>query len=119
MGQAGAGFVPPPPPAGEGWGGGLRRSIWTRHWRIIILPPMEDDAELVIAGAGLTGMLLAVACAGVGLEVAIVDPQDPAAMLEAGFDSRASAIAYGSRPVLRRLAPGPDIAAESQPTRPT
>jgi 2-octaprenyl-6-methoxyphenol hydroxylase len=79
------------------------------------MAPMADDAELVIAGAGLTGMLLAVACAGAGLEVAIVDPQDPAAMLEYGFDGRTSAIAYGSRLVFDGIALWPEIAAEAEP----
>src|ERR1700693_1599392 len=78
---------------------------------------MADDAELVIAGAGLTGMLLCVACAGAGLGVAIVDPQDPAAMLDRGFDGRTSAIAYGSRLVFDEIGVGPDIAAEAESIR--
>jgi len=78
---------------------------------------MEDHAELVIAGAGLSGMLLAVACAGAGLQVAIVDPQDPAAMLEAGFDGRCSAIAYGSRLVFDGIGLWPQIAPEAEPIR--
>src|SRR5229473_2949635 len=78
---------------------------------------MADDAELVIAGAGLTGMLLGVACAGAGLQVAIVDPQDPAAMLTPGFDGRTSAIAYGSRLVFDGIGLWPDIAAEAEPIR--
>ncbi len=78
---------------------------------------MADDAELVIAGAGLTGMLLGVACAGAGLEVALVDPQDPAAMLMPGFDGRTSAIAYGSRLVFDGIGLWPDIAAEAEPIR--
>jgi 2-octaprenyl-6-methoxyphenol hydroxylase len=78
---------------------------------------MVDDAELVIAGAGLNGMLLAVACAGAGLPVAVVDPQDPAAMLDAGFDGRTSAIAYGSRLVFDGIGLWPDIAAEAEPIR--
>src|SRR5271155_3535272 len=77
---------------------------------------MADDAELVIAGAGLSGMLLAIACAGAGLPVAIVDPQDPAAMLDAGFDGRTSAIAYGSRLVFDGIGLWPDIAAEAEPS---
>jgi 2-octaprenyl-6-methoxyphenol hydroxylase len=77
--------------------------------------PMADDAELVIAGAGLTGMLLAVACGGAGLQVAVVDPQDPAAMLDAGFDGRTSAIAYGSRLVFDGIGLWPEIAAEAEP----
>jgi 2-octaprenyl-6-methoxyphenol hydroxylase len=78
---------------------------------------MADDAELVIAGAGLTGMLLAVACSGAGLDVAIVDPQDPAAMLDRGFDGRSSAIAYGSRLVFDGVGLWPEIAAEAEPIR--
>jgi 2-octaprenyl-6-methoxyphenol hydroxylase len=81
------------------------------------LPAMADDAELVIAGAGLTGMLLGVACAGAGLQVAVVDPQDPAAMLMPGFDGRTSAIAYGSRLVFDGIALWPEIAAEAEPIR--
>ena len=42
---------------------------------------MADDAELVIAGGGLNGMLLAVACAGAGLSTLVIDRQDPAAMM--------------------------------------
>jgi len=76
-----------------------------------------DDAELVIAGAGLNGMLLAVACAGAGLTVAIIEPQDPAAMLNAGFDGRTSAIAYGSRLVFDGIGLWPDIAGEAEPIR--
>jgi 2-octaprenyl-6-methoxyphenol hydroxylase len=78
---------------------------------------MTDDVELVIAGAGLTGMLLGVACAGAGLQVAVVDPQEPSAMLTPGFDGRTSAIAYGSRLVFDGIALWPDIAAEAEPIR--
>jgi 2-octaprenyl-6-methoxyphenol hydroxylase len=78
---------------------------------------MADDAELVIAGAGLTGMLLGVACAGAGLGVTIVDPQDPAAMLGRGFDGRTSAIAYGSRLVFDAIGLWPEIAAQAESIR--
>ena len=78
---------------------------------------MADGAELVIAGGGLNGMLLGVACAGVGLAVAIVDPQDPAAMLDRGFDGRTSAIASGSRLVFDGIGLWPDIAADAEPIR--
>ena len=80
-------------------------------------PGMADDAELAIAGAGLNGMLLAVACASAGLAVAVVDPQDPASMLDRGFDGRTSAIAYGARLVFDALGLWPDIAPEAEPIR--
>jgi 2-octaprenyl-6-methoxyphenol hydroxylase len=78
---------------------------------------MADDAELVVAGGGLVGMLLGVACAGAGLDVAIIDRQDPAAMLDERFDGRTSAIAYGSRLVFDGIGLWPRIAAEAEPIR--
>jgi len=78
---------------------------------------MRDDVELLIAGGGLTGLLLAIACAGAGLSVAVIDREDPAAMMEAEFDGRSSAIAYGSRLVLDGIGVWPDIAAEAEPIR--
>jgi 2-octaprenyl-6-methoxyphenol hydroxylase len=82
-----------------------------------MLRRMADDVELVVAGGGLNGMLLGVACAGAGLEVAIIDRQDPAAMLDDRFDGRTSAIAYGSRLVFDGIGLWPDIAAEAEPIR--
>jgi 2-octaprenyl-6-methoxyphenol hydroxylase len=78
-------------------------------------PPVTDDVELLIAGGGLVGLLLGVACASKGLAVAVVDRQDPAALLRQGFDGRSSAIAYGSRQVLGALGLWPDIAREAEP----
>jgi 2-octaprenyl-6-methoxyphenol hydroxylase len=78
---------------------------------------IADDAELIIAGAGLIGLQLAVACAGAGLSVAVVDPQDPEAMLDSGFDGRTSAIAYGSKLVFDGIGLWPAIAAEAEPIR--
>ena len=76
---------------------------------------MSDDAELLIAGGGLNGLLLGIACAGAGLEVVLVDREDPAAMLEQGCDGRSSAIAYGSQQVLSALGLWPAIAADAEP----
>jgi 2-octaprenyl-6-methoxyphenol hydroxylase len=76
---------------------------------------VADDFELLIAGGGLNGLLLGIACAGAGLGVAVIDRQDPAAMLDTGFDGRSSAIAYGSQQVLQALELWPRIAAEAEP----
>ncbi len=78
---------------------------------------MRDDVELLIAGGGLTGLLLGVACAGAGLAVAIVDRQDPAVLLADDFDGRSSAIGYGSHKVLDAIGLWPDIAPEAEPIR--
>jgi 2-octaprenyl-6-methoxyphenol hydroxylase len=74
-----------------------------------------DDVELLIAGGGLTGLLLGLACAGAGLAVAIVDRQQPPVVLAEEFDGRSSAIAYGSRNVLDAIGLWPDVAAEAEP----
>jgi 2-octaprenyl-6-methoxyphenol hydroxylase len=78
---------------------------------------MADDVELLVAGGGLNGLLLGIACADAGLAVAVVDRQDPATMLGETFDGRASAIAYGSRLVLDGVGLWPEIAAAAEPIR--
>jgi 2-octaprenyl-6-methoxyphenol hydroxylase len=78
---------------------------------------MADDAELVIAGGGLNGLLLGVACAGAGLSTIVVDRQDPAAMIGDRFDGRSSAIAYGSRLVFGGIGLWPEIAGDAEPIR--
>jgi 2-octaprenyl-6-methoxyphenol hydroxylase len=76
---------------------------------------MADGVELLVAGGGLNGLLLGIACADAGLAVAVVDRQDPATMLGEAFDGRASAIAYGSKLVLEGVELWPQIAAEAEP----
>ena len=78
---------------------------------------MADDVELLIAGGGLNGMLLAVACADAGLRVAVVDRQDPAAMVGDKFDGRTTSIAYGSKLVLDGVGLWPLVADEAEPIR--
>jgi 2-octaprenyl-6-methoxyphenol hydroxylase len=76
---------------------------------------MSEDVELLVAGGGLNGLLLGIACADVGLDVAVVDRQDPTTMLGETFDGRASAIAYGSKLVLDGVGLWPAIASEAEP----
>jgi 2-octaprenyl-6-methoxyphenol hydroxylase len=78
---------------------------------------MSEDVELLIAGGGLNGMVLGIACADAGLQVAVVDRQDPATMLGEKFDGRTSAIAYGSKLVLEGIGVWPMLAAEAEPIR--
>ena len=76
---------------------------------------VNQDVEVLIAGGGLIGLLLGIACAGAGLEVAIVDPTDPVAVLGENFDGRSSAIAYGSFRVLVALGLWPEIGPWAEP----
>jgi 2-octaprenyl-6-methoxyphenol hydroxylase len=76
---------------------------------------MADDFDLLIAGGGLNGLVLGIACAGAGLACAVVDRQDPAVMTATGFDGRTSALAYGSQQVLSAVGLWPAIASEAEP----
>src|SRR5580658_5189041 len=53
-------------------------------------------ADVIIAGAGMTGATLGLALASAGLEPVLVDPQPFEAQLAPTFDGRASAIAFSS-----------------------
>lgn len=60
--------------------------------------------DVVIAGAGLVGMSLAVALARNGMAVTLLDRADPAAMFDPdGWDARVYAISPGSASLLHRL----------------
>ncbi|MDX1400913.1 MAG: UbiH/UbiF/VisC/COQ6 family ubiquinone biosynthesis hydroxylase [Kiloniellales bacterium] len=59
--------------------------------------------DILVVGGGLVGMTAAIACAGAGLCVALVDREDPRLFLTAPFDGRSSAIARGSRQILEGL----------------
>ncbi|MEJ0067070.1 MAG: UbiH/UbiF/VisC/COQ6 family ubiquinone biosynthesis hydroxylase [Caulobacteraceae bacterium] len=54
------------------------------------------DADVIIAGAGLTGATLGLAIASAGLTPILVDPQPFDAQVVPTFDGRASAIAFSS-----------------------
>jgi len=60
----------------------------------------DDRFDIVIVGGGLIGGTLAVLLAQAGFRVALVDRDDPARGLDAGFDGRASAIALATHRVL-------------------
>ncbi len=77
--------------------------------------PLETRVELIVVGGGLVGLTLAIACAEAGIEVAIIDREDPAAMLAEPFDGRTSAIAHGSQQVLAAIGLWPLVAAEAEP----
>jgi len=73
------------------------------------------NVDVLIVGGGMVGLTFAVALGGAGLEVVVVDREDPATLLDAPYDGRASAIAYGSRRVLEGLGAWPGMAAAAEP----
>ena len=73
------------------------------------------DVDIVVIGGGLAGLPFAIACAGAGLRVAVIDREKPATQMAEPFDGRSSAIAYGSQRVLEGLGIWAFAAAEAQP----
>jgi 2-octaprenyl-6-methoxyphenol hydroxylase len=78
---------------------------------------MTETADILIVGGGLNGPALALALAGAGLAVTLVEARAPGIGLEAGFDGRAYALSHGSVQVLRALGLWDRIAPEAQPIR--
>jgi 2-octaprenyl-6-methoxyphenol hydroxylase len=71
--------------------------------------------DIAVIGGGLAGLPFAIACAGAGVTVALVDREPPAHYSAAPFDGRSSAIAYGSQRVLDGIGVWRHLAAEAQP----
>jgi 2-octaprenyl-6-methoxyphenol hydroxylase len=78
-------------------------------------PPARREADLVVIGGGLAGLPFAIACAGAGLRVVVIDREVPAQQLAAPFDGRSSAIAFGSRRVLDGIGVWRHVGPEAQP----
>ncbi len=77
----------------------------------------KDVFDIVIVGGGLAGGLAAVALSDAGFRCAVVDAADPAAMREAAFDGRTTALSYASARVFRRLGLWGEMAPEAEPIR--
>ncbi len=73
------------------------------------------ETEVLVVGGGMVGMTFACALADVGVAVTVVDRADPASMVDAGFDGRVSAIAYGSRRVIETIGLWPALARQAEP----
>lgn len=71
--------------------------------------------EVLISGGGMVGLTLGIALAGAGVDVAILEPADPATATDAAFDGRSSAIARGTQRILAVLGIWPGMAAAAEP----
>jgi 2-octaprenyl-6-methoxyphenol hydroxylase len=76
---------------------------------------MEPDADILIAGGGLNGPALALALAGAGLRVVLVDARPAPARTEPDFDGRAYALALASVRLLTALGVWGGLAGRAQP----
>lgn len=73
------------------------------------------DVDILIAGGGLNGPVLALALAGAGLRVAVVDPRPADARAGDNFDGRAYALAVASQRLLKALGLWAGLVGDSQP----
>lgn len=73
------------------------------------------DTDVIIAGGGLNGTALALALAGHGLRVALIDPLAEAVRADNAFDGRGYALSIGSQRLLGAIGIWPGVAAKSQP----
>ncbi len=73
--------------------------------------------DIAIVGGGLAGGLAALALANSGFSCAVIDAGDPAAMRNAAFDGRTTAVSYASARVFKRLGLWRSIAPEAEPIR--
>jgi 2-octaprenyl-6-methoxyphenol hydroxylase len=76
---------------------------------------MEHDADILIAGGGLNGPALALALAGAGFRVVVVDARPAPDRAEAGFDGRAYALAIASKRLLTVIGVWGRVADRAQP----
>lgn len=76
--------------------------------------PLAMDADVIIVGAGMSGMTLALALASGGLKPLLIEPQTFERQLAADFDGRASAIAYSSFRLWKAIGVGAGLAAHAQ-----
>ncbi len=75
------------------------------------------DINTLIIGAGPVGATLALALAQAGLKSVIVDPCEPAQVLEKGFDGRTLAISHGSHLVFKALGIWEEMLSFAEPIK--
>jgi 2-octaprenyl-6-methoxyphenol hydroxylase len=71
--------------------------------------------DVIIGGGGMVGLTLGVALAKSGLDVVVADPMPQAAVLNAAFDGRVSALAYASVRMYQALGIWPHLEKDAQP----
>lgn len=75
------------------------------------------DYDLIIVGGGMVGTSLAIALAGRGLRLAIIETHPPGVNTQPSYDDRAIALAYGTQRIFTALGVWPAIAKRAEPIR--
>lgn len=71
--------------------------------------------DLVIVGGGMVGASLAIALAGSGLRMALVEAHHPDGQSQPGYDDRAIALAHGTRRIFEAIDVWPALAGFTMP----
>jgi 2-octaprenyl-6-methoxyphenol hydroxylase len=71
-------------------------------------------ADVIINGGGLVGLSQGIALADAGLQVIVIDREDPVTMLDAPYDGRSSAIAWASQQALATIGVWDHVAGQAQ-----
>lgn len=82
-----------------------------------IIAGMEHNSDIVIVGGGLNGLGLALALAGGGLSVTVIDARPAPARAAVGFDGRAYALSIASKRLLTAIGVWARVAGLAQPMR--
>lgn len=75
------------------------------------------ETEVLVIGGGMAGMTLGNALAGAGVAATVIDSSPQDALLDAGYDGRASAIAWGSAQVFKGIGLWPFLEPAAGPIR--
>lgn len=76
---------------------------------------MSKNYDVIIVGAGLVGMSMALALARVGLNVSVIEKTNINTQFEPEFDGRVSAIALGSQRILNDIGAWEFMQAHAEP----
>ena len=76
---------------------------------------IQRDYDVAIVGGGMVGMSLAIGCARLGLQVAVIDRDQLSSQLEAAYDGRVSAVARGSALILEHIGAWQEMVAYGEP----
>ncbi|MBL4906828.1 MAG: FAD-dependent monooxygenase [Sneathiella sp.] len=71
--------------------------------------PQFRNIDVLVVGGGLNGLPFAIAVASAGLDVVLLEREDPATVVNAGFDGRVSAIAHASRNLFKSIGVWPYV----------
>ena len=76
---------------------------------------MQETSDILIVGGGLNGCTLALALAGTGFSVTLIDSQMAEQLADDGFDGRSYALALASQRMLAALGLWQAVAPHAQP----